>query len=160
MTFRASCKTHRRVKSPFWRPLSRRRRLRPHWFALLTCFALRRSIGPSRVFAVYFLKYIFAAIGRTCLQVLARSRQNLRFSAGVEFCNWLFALLIACSITSAPLLSAGLEIPTDFSQTNKPATIKVLIEKQKDKVLLEAKGRHFIYHPSNEHLISQESSST
>ncbi len=70
------------------------------------------------------------------------------------------AFLIGCSILSAPLLSAGLEIPTDFSQTNKPATIKVLIEKQKDKILLEAKGRHFIYHPSNEHLISQESTST
>lgn len=70
------------------------------------------------------------------------------------------ALLTACSISSAHLLSGGKEIPIDFSQIGKPATIKVLIEKQRDKILLEAKGRHFIYNPLNGVLLSEESSST
>jgi len=72
----------------------------------------------------------------------------------------LAASLVACAAVTTPLPSAVMEIPTDFSQTAKPATIKVLIAKQKDKILLEAKGRHFIYNPLNEILLSEESTST
>ncbi len=72
----------------------------------------------------------------------------------------LAASLVACAAAPSLLLSDGKEIPTDFSQMGKPATIKVLIEKQKDKILVEAKGRHYIYNPLNEILLSEESSST
>ena len=59
------------------------------------------------------------------------------------------ASLITGSFYSAPLFSAGIEIPTDLSQREKPATIKVLLGKQKEKILLEAKGRFHVYNPLN-----------
>jgi stage II sporulation protein D len=68
------------------------------------------------------------------------------------------ASLVACSLNPTQLLSVGVEVPTDLSQKNKPATIKVLIAKQKEKALLEVKGRYFLYNPLNGMLISQESS--
>src|ERR1043165_6306759 len=70
------------------------------------------------------------------------------------------ASLMACAAAISLLSSAVMEIPTDFSQIGKPATIKVLIDKHRDKILLEAKGRHYIYNPLNEILLSEESSST
>jgi stage II sporulation protein D len=61
----------------------------------------------------------------------------------------LSALLLSTSLSFVE----GKELPTDFSQKNKPATIKVLISKQKGEVFLEAKGRYYLYHPSNHLLI-------
>jgi stage II sporulation protein D len=64
----------------------------------------------------------------------------------------------ACALALVAMLSAGFEIPTDISQKGKPATIKVLISKQKEKIFLEAKGHHFVYNPLNELLLTEESS--
>lgn len=36
---------------------------------------------------------------------------------------------------------------TDFSQKSKPATLKVLLQKQASDLTLEVKGRHYIYNP-------------
>lgn len=66
----------------------------------------------------------------------------------------------ACALASLPLRSVGLEFPTDVSQQAKPATIKVLVSQQKEKIFLEAKGRHCIYNPLNDILLSEESSTT
>ncbi len=38
---------------------------------------------------------------------------------------------------------------TDFSQKSKPATIRVLVEKGAEKVLLDIKGRHHVYNPDD-----------
>ncbi|MBS0616379.1 MAG: hypothetical protein JSR58_07515 [Verrucomicrobia bacterium] len=38
---------------------------------------------------------------------------------------------------------------TDYSQKAKPATIKVLVEKGAEKVLLDVKGRHHVYNPDD-----------
>ncbi len=64
------------------------------------------------------------------------------------------ASLVACSFAPACLLASGIEIPTDVSQKEKPATIKILIAKQKSKIVLEAKGAHHVYNPQNEYLLS------
>lgn len=68
------------------------------------------------------------------------------------------ASLVACTLAPISLLPAGIEIPTDFSQKEKPATIKVLIDKQKPKIFLEAKGRHYVYNPQNEYLLTSGAS--
>jgi stage II sporulation protein D len=70
----------------------------------------------------------------------------------------LAASFVACALAPVALLPAGIEIPTDISQKAKPATIRVLISKQKDKIFLEAKGHHLIYNPLNEILLMEESS--
>ena len=70
----------------------------------------------------------------------------------------LAASFMTCALAPISLRAVGMELPTDISQKAKPATIKVLVSKQKDKVFLEAKGRHFIYNPLNGILLSEESS--
>ncbi len=65
--------------------------------------------------------------------------------------DWMKTVL-ACSLcvgAIAPsfVTSGALELPTDISQKAKPATIKVLISRQKDNVLLEVKGRYLVYDP-------------
>lgn len=72
-------------------------------------------------------------------------------------------ILIAASLligaaAPAPLLSRGMEIPTDVSEKAKPATIKVLLSKEREKVLLEAKGRYSMYHPLSKLLLTEGSS--
>lgn len=67
--------------------------------------------------------------------------------------------LIAISLIINPLMTTwisagGTEIPTDLSQKEKPATIKVLIAQKKSEIFLEAKGNYSIYNPQNEHLLS------
>lgn len=69
------------------------------------------------------------------------------------------ASLVTCSLCANSLLAAGIDIPTDVSQKAKPATIKVLLGKQREKVLLEAKGRFHIYNPLNEILLTEGVSS-
>ncbi len=59
----------------------------------------------------------------------------------------LAASLTFCAMGTAPLLSGGIEIPTDISQKDKPATIKVLLGKEQGKILLEAKGRYQVFNP-------------
>ena len=48
------------------------------------------------------------------------------------------------------------EIPTDISQKNKPATIKVLIGKEREDALIEVRGHYQIYDPANGLLIDTE----
>jgi SpoIID/LytB domain protein len=55
--------------------------------------------------------------------------------------------LLACGATPTPLLSRGIEIPTDLSLKTKPTTLKILIGKHQEKILLEAKGRYKVYDP-------------
>jgi stage II sporulation protein D len=57
------------------------------------------------------------------------------------------AALLSCGALSAPLFSRGIEIPTDLSLKTRPTTIKVLIGKHQNKILLEAKGRYKVYDP-------------
>lgn len=74
--------------------------------------------------------------------------------------SFLAVSLVAFSLAPLTVLPIGLELPTDISQKEKPATIKVLISKQKDKIFLEAKGGHFIYNPLNGLLLTEEKSTT
>ncbi len=59
------------------------------------------------------------------------------------------AVALFCPLASTPLFAGTFEIPTDLSQKEKPATIKVLIGKELKKVLIEAKGRYSIFNPFN-----------
>ena len=52
---------------------------------------------------------------------------------------WSF-LLVAFSLIASPQ-------STDFSQKSKPATLKVLLQRQTPEVVIEVKGRHYIYNP-------------
>lgn len=76
--------------------------------------------------------------------------------------NFFKPLLAATLAACAPMAvhSVGIDFPTDISQNDKPATIKVLIGKQKEKIYLEAKGPHNIYNPLNGILLAEESSKT
>ena len=67
------------------------------------------------------------------------------------------ASLLIGAAAPMPLVSRGMEIPTDISEKAKPATIKVLLAKQKDKVLLEAKGRYSMYQPVSKLLLTEGS---
>ena len=65
--------------------------------------------------------------------------------------NWknTFIAYSLCLSAIAPSLamSGPLEIPTDISQKAKPATIKILLSRQKEDLLLEVKGRYIVYDP-------------
>ncbi|MBS3904157.1 MAG: SpoIID/LytB domain-containing protein [Simkania sp.] len=54
-------------------------------------------------------------------------------------------LALSCLTCSPPCISA--EIPTDYSQQTKPATIKILIADKADGAILEVKGRYDIFNP-------------
>lgn len=56
-------------------------------------------------------------------------------------------IALSLALSPLPLFCRGVEIPTDQSQQSKPATIKVLIGKHQNKVLLEAKGQYKVYNP-------------
>lgn len=49
-------------------------------------------------------------------------------------------LIVATSLIGSPQ-------STDFSQKSKPATIKVLLQRQAREIVIEVKGRHYIYNP-------------
>jgi stage II sporulation protein D len=68
------------------------------------------------------------------------------------------ASLVCGTLAPVPLLSGGLPHSSDISQQNKPATIKVLVGKQKDKLILEAKGRYVVYNPLNQLQLTSGSS--
>lgn len=59
------------------------------------------------------------------------------------------ASLAAGALGTVSLAAKGVEIPADVSQHAKPTTIKVLISKQQDKILLEAKGRYSVFNILN-----------
>lgn len=66
--------------------------------------------------------------------------------------------LIAASMAAAALTAGhpalqARELPTDVSQKNKPATLKILLGKDKEKALLEVKGRYHLYNPADGVLI-------
>ena len=76
---RGNCKTPRRAKSPFCRLLPRRR-------------------------LVYSPEYVRAAAARTGEAGSGKRRQNHRFFAGGEFCNYLFLLLLLlCGCQQQPI---------------------------------------------------------
>lgn len=63
--------------------------------------------------------------------------------------------LAACTVAPLFLSAEGVSLPTDLSQKAKPATIKVLIEKDQKRALIEAKGNYEVYNPLNDLLIAQ-----
>lgn len=63
------------------------------------------------------------------------------------------SLLTLTSITAGNFLGAA-HLATDASQKAKPATIKVLITKQTEELLLEVRGRYQIYNPADGFLIA------
>ncbi|MCI0382043.1 MAG: SpoIID/LytB domain-containing protein [Chlamydiae bacterium] len=62
-------------------------------------------------------------------------------------------LLTSLLILFSSKLMGNVFFPTDISQKNKPATIKVLLIKEAENILLEAKGKYLIYNPENQLLI-------
>lgn len=61
----------------------------------------------------------------------------------------LFCSLTAFSALSLETSLQASQFQADLSQKSKPATIKVLLVKHADKILLEVKGRHHIYNPGD-----------
>jgi SpoIID/LytB domain protein len=59
---------------------------------------------------------------------------------------WCF-LVVMCAVNAA-------SPSVDFFQVNKPATIKVLLQTQGDGVIVEVKGRHYIYNPTDDEQLS------
>jgi len=68
------------------------------------------------------------------------------------------ASLIFGAAAPIPLLSRAMEVPTDTSQNEKPATIKVLLAKDQEKILIEAKGHYQLYNPLTKMLLDSASS--
>lgn len=64
------------------------------------------------------------------------------------------SLLTTGVVVSSPLFSSSFYLPSDISQRSKPATIRVKLAQNAQKLLLEAKGRYHIYDPDTEMLIS------
>lgn len=60
------------------------------------------------------------------------------------------ATLAVSTLTPHISFANRIEMSTDISQKAKPATIKILISKQKEKIFLEAKGRYIVYNPLND----------
>ena len=67
------------------------------------------------------------------------------------------AALTTGSLTPQSAFSS--EISSDISKHMKPATMKVLLGKQTNDALIEAKGRFMVYNPFNDVLVSQGTSS-
>lgn len=65
--------------------------------------------------------------------------------------------LVMGTTAPLPLLARNVEIPTDISQNEKPATIKVLLAKDQKKILLEAKGSYQLYDPLTKLLLDGSS---
>lgn len=63
------------------------------------------------------------------------------------------SLLALTTMTAGNILEAA-HLSTDVSQKSKPATIKVLITKQSEDLLLEVRGRYQIYNPADGFLIT------
>lgn len=68
------------------------------------------------------------------------------------------ASLIFGAAAPLPLLARAMEVPMDTSQNEKPATIKVLLAKDQEKVLIEAKGQYQLYNPLTNMLLDTSSS--
>lgn len=65
--------------------------------------------------------------------------------------NWIHTIATCslCLSAIAPSLgmTAAISLPLDVSQKAKPATIKVLLSRQQNNVLMEVKGRYTVYDP-------------
>lgn len=62
--------------------------------------------------------------------------------------------LIAPSLGWRIEASTGTQILNDISKKHMPQTIKILLHKGQPKLLLEAKGRYFVYNPQNDFLLA------
>ncbi len=71
----------------------------------------------------------------------------------MKYKHTFIAALLLGSFAMAPAFSSYMEIPFDVSQKAKPVTIRVLIGKELDRVLLEAKGSYHIYDPQADYLL-------
>lgn len=71
---------------------------------------------------------------------------------------YLAAVAAATVCLTPSLYSARFEIPLDVSQKMKPATIKVLLSKNRKSVLIEAKGHYGVYDPDTHLLLASGSS--
>ena len=60
------------------------------------------------------------------------------------------AYLLSLSFLTCTSLIHCAEIPTDYSQKMKPATMKILIADRAEGAILEVKGRYDIFNPENE----------
>src|SRR3989304_7388176 len=67
----------------------------------------------------------------------------------------LTGVMLAAAAPAILTKAYAVEIPTDISEKEKPATIKVLSSNGKDKALLEVKGRYMIYDPFSGYKISE-----
>jgi stage II sporulation protein D len=65
----------------------------------------------------------------------------------MRYAKFLCITLLATMPLMAPTCLQARELHKDVSQINKPATIKVLIGKNKKQTFLEIKGRYHIYNP-------------
>lgn len=66
------------------------------------------------------------------------------------------AFLLSCTLCLSPLAADAVHentLPMDVSQKSKPATLKIILEKLSQDVLLEVKGRYQIYQPKSNLLI-------
>lgn len=71
--------------------------------------------------------------------------------------RWAVIALALIATVPSPFLSRAytVEIPIDRAQKSKPATMKVLLDEHRDRVLIEAKGPYLIYNPLSNILIGQ-----
>ncbi len=76
----------------------------------------------------------------------------------MKMINTLIAVSLFMGATASLSLHArNVEIPTDISQNEKPATIKVLLAQDQEKILLEAKGSYQLYDPFSKLLLDGSS---
>ncbi len=70
-----------------------------------------------------------------------------------------FILMTALTLTpfAVPLFSKAAEFPTDDMQKTKPATIKVLLQENQEKIILEVKGGYKVFCPYTNVIISSSS---
>ena len=71
--------------------------------------------------------------------------------------SFLLTLALCMGPFTTPLFSRASEFPTDKSEQSKPATIKVLLQDNQEKIILEVKGSYKIYCPYNNVLFASGS---
>ncbi|MBS1658035.1 MAG: hypothetical protein JST18_08050, partial [Bacteroidetes bacterium] len=60
--------------------------------------------------------------------------------------KWI-AYTLSASFLTTPFAAISLELPTDRSLVAKPTTVRVLLCRDQEVVLVEARGRHIVYDP-------------
>lgn len=61
--------------------------------------------------------------------------------------KWI-AYTLSASFLATPFLLTSVQLPMDRSLHAKPATVRVLLCREQEAVLIEARGRHIVYDPS------------